>query len=161
MEENAVQGFMTWQQKSKNLSWKNLATTLLRIVEGNRRSMLCESWAAVIQIGSVAILRENLKVDGGNPVNHSNLVGSSFNFPRTGFSHDMWLKKVFRFQPFSSYTVKSSFVGNKGTTTAESVVATRTDEVRDTKRIQEEWKSLEDDLSYRPPPKLPDLKLQK
>ncbi|WVZ16419.1 hypothetical protein V8G54_009401 [Vigna mungo] len=73
-------------------------------------------------------------------------------------------------KPFSSYTVKSSFVGNKGATTAESVVATRTDEVRDVnlrisqnwaKRIQEEWKSLEEDLSYRPPPKPPDLKLQK
>ncbi|KOM49625.1 hypothetical protein LR48_Vigan08g045200 [Vigna angularis] len=168
MEENAVQGFKTWQKKSKNISWKNLAITLLRIVEGNRRSTLCESWAVVTQIGSVTILLENLKVDGGNLVNHSNLVGSSFNFLGTGFSNDMWLKKVFRFQPFSSYTVKSSFVGNKGAATAESFVVTRTDEVRDlnlrisqnwAKRIQEEWKSLEEDLSYRPPPKPPDLKL--
>ncbi|WVZ02921.1 hypothetical protein V8G54_023727 [Vigna mungo] len=119
----------TWQQKSKNLSWKNMATTLLRIVEGNRRSMLCKSWATVTQIENVAIFRENLKVD----------------------------EKVFCFQPFSSYTVKSSFVGNKGATTTKRVVATRTDEVRDVnlrisqnwdKRIQEEWKSLEEDISY-------------
>ncbi|WVY93752.1 hypothetical protein V8G54_032840 [Vigna mungo] len=117
LEENAIQGFKTWQQKSKNLSWKNLATTLLRIVEGNKRSMLCESWTAVTRIGSVAILRENLKVNG--------------------------------------------VLGNKGAATAESVVATRTDEVRDVnlrisqnwaKRIKEEWKSLEEDLLYRPPP---------
>ncbi|WVZ05970.1 hypothetical protein V8G54_019316 [Vigna mungo] len=53
--------------------------------------------------------------------------------------------------------------------TAESVVAMTTDEVRDVnlrvsqnwaKRFHEEWKSLEEDLSYRPPPKPPDLKLQ-
>ncbi|KOM51397.1 hypothetical protein LR48_Vigan09g005600 [Vigna angularis] len=39
-KENVLQRFKTWHQKSKNLSWKNLATTLLRIVEGNKRSML-------------------------------------------------------------------------------------------------------------------------
>ncbi|WVY98600.1 hypothetical protein V8G54_030751, partial [Vigna mungo] len=116
--------------------------------------MLCESWATVTQIGSVTFLRESLKVDGGKPVNHSNLIGSSFNFPQTRFGNDMLLKKVFHFQPLSSYTVKSNFVGNKGATTADSVVATRVDEVKDEilrisqnwgKRIREEWKSLKED----------------
>ncbi|WVY92100.1 hypothetical protein V8G54_037614 [Vigna mungo] len=32
-------------------------------VEGNRRSMLCESWAAITQIGRVEILYESLQVD--------------------------------------------------------------------------------------------------
>ncbi|KOM58624.1 hypothetical protein LR48_Vigan11g165800 [Vigna angularis] len=98
-------------QKSKNLSWKNLATILLKIVEGNKRSILCESWAAATQMGSVEIFHESLQVDGA--------------------------------------TAKS--------------VATRADKVRVeilrtsqiwAKRIQEEWKSLEEDL---PPPKPHDL----
>ncbi|WVZ22627.1 hypothetical protein V8G54_001171, partial [Vigna mungo] len=63
-KENLVQGFKTWYQKSKNLSWKNLATTLLKIVEGNRRNTLCESWAAVTQMESVEILHESFQVDG-------------------------------------------------------------------------------------------------
>ncbi|WVZ14818.1 hypothetical protein V8G54_012384 [Vigna mungo] len=59
-----VKGFKTWHQKSNNLSWKNLATNLLKRVEGNRRSMLCDSWAAITQIVSVQILHESLQVDG-------------------------------------------------------------------------------------------------
>ncbi|WVZ24530.1 hypothetical protein V8G54_003074 [Vigna mungo] len=53
----------TWHKKSKNLSWKNLATTLLKIVKGNKRNILCESWAIVTQMESVEILHENLQVD--------------------------------------------------------------------------------------------------
>ncbi|WVY90406.1 hypothetical protein V8G54_035920 [Vigna mungo] len=41
------------------------STPSIRIVEGNRRSILCESWAAVTDW--------DLTVDGRNPVNHSNL----------------------------------------------------------------------------------------
>ncbi|KOM41003.1 hypothetical protein LR48_Vigan04g120100 [Vigna angularis] len=63
-KENVVQGCKTWHKKSKNLSWKNLATILLKIVEGNKRSILCESWAAVTQMGSVEIFHESLQVDG-------------------------------------------------------------------------------------------------
>ncbi|WVZ08922.1 hypothetical protein V8G54_022268 [Vigna mungo] len=97
-------GCKTWHQKFKHLSWKNLAPTLLKIVEGNRRSSLCENWAAVTQ--------RSLQVGGA---------------------------------------------------AAKSVVATRADEVRVeilrtsqnwAKRIQEEWKSLEEDL---PPSKPPNL----
>ncbi|WVY97281.1 hypothetical protein V8G54_029432 [Vigna mungo] len=111
-KENVVQGCKTWHKKFKHLSWKNLAPTLLKIVEGNKTSSLCENWAAVTQRGSVEILYESLQVDGA---------------------------------------------------AAKSVVATRADEVRVeilrtsqnwAKRIQEEWKSLEEDL---PPPKPPDL----
>ncbi|WVZ24511.1 hypothetical protein V8G54_003055 [Vigna mungo] len=54
-KENVVQGCKTWHKKFKHLSWKNLAPTLIKIVEGNRRSTLCENWAAVIQRGSVKI----------------------------------------------------------------------------------------------------------
>ncbi|WVZ13545.1 hypothetical protein V8G54_011111 [Vigna mungo] len=117
----------TKHQKSKNLSWEDLATTLLRIAEGNRRRMLCESLAAKTQIRSVEILHESLTLDGGNTVNHSNLVGSSFHFLGTRFSNDMWWKKVLCFHPLFNYTVKSSFVGNNGAV-AENVVATRADE---------------------------------
>ncbi|WVY96990.1 hypothetical protein V8G54_029141 [Vigna mungo] len=101
-KEKVIQGCKTWHKKSNNLSWKNQATTLLKIVEENRRSILCESWAAVTQMG----------IDGA---------------------------------------------------AAKSVVATRVDEVRVeilrisknwAKRIQEQWKSLEEDL---PSPKPPDL----
>ncbi|WVZ15563.1 hypothetical protein V8G54_013129 [Vigna mungo] len=111
-KENVVQGCKTWHKKFKHLSWKNLAPTLIKIVEGNKRSSLCENWAAVTQRGSVEILYESLQVDGA---------------------------------------------------TAKSVVATRADEVRVeilrtsqnwAKRIQEEWKLLEEDL---PSPKPPDL----
>ncbi|KOM48488.1 hypothetical protein LR48_Vigan07g219200 [Vigna angularis] len=81
-------------------------------VEGNKRSMLWESWTTVTQIVSVKILHESLQVDGA---------------------------------------------------VVESIVAIRTDEVKDeilrisenwAKRIQEEWKSLEEDL---PPSKSPNL----
>ncbi|WVZ16441.1 hypothetical protein V8G54_009423 [Vigna mungo] len=107
-KENVVQGCKTWHQNFKHLSWKNLAPTLIKIIEGNKGSSLCENWAAVTQMGNVEILHESLQVDG---------------------------------------------------VVAKSVVATTVDEVRVeilrtsqnwTKRIQEEWKSLEEDL---PPPK--------
>ncbi|WVZ02466.1 hypothetical protein V8G54_023272, partial [Vigna mungo] len=62
-KENVVQGCKTWHKISKNLSWKNLAITLLKIVERNKRSILCESWTAITQMGSVEILHESLQVD--------------------------------------------------------------------------------------------------
>ncbi|XP_047170475.1 probable ubiquitin-conjugating enzyme E2 26 isoform X1 [Vigna umbellata] len=93
--------------------------------------------------------------DGSKTLNHSNFVGSSFHFPGAGFNNDMWSKKDLHFQPLSSYTVKSSFVGpfvpfsaapeplfdnsrvhypvgdgNNGAA-AESAVATISDEARD------------------------------
>ncbi|WVY95107.1 hypothetical protein V8G54_034195 [Vigna mungo] len=63
-KENVVQGCKTWHKKFKHLSWKKLAPTLLKIVEGNKRSSLCENWAALTQRGSVEILYESLQVDG-------------------------------------------------------------------------------------------------
>ncbi|KOM27283.1 hypothetical protein LR48_Vigan406s009300 [Vigna angularis] len=60
MGKNAVKGFNTWQQKSHNLSWEDLATPILRIVEGNKGNMLLENLAAVTQIGSGEILRERM-----------------------------------------------------------------------------------------------------
>ncbi|WVZ24121.1 hypothetical protein V8G54_002665 [Vigna mungo] len=104
-EEKVVEGFKTWHKKSKNFFWKNLATTLLKIVEGNRRSILCESWAVVTQMEKFA---------------------------------SIW-------------------------SSCQNFVATRENEIKDeilrisenwAKRIQEEWKSLEEDL---PSPKPPDL----
>ncbi|KOM51364.1 hypothetical protein LR48_Vigan09g002300 [Vigna angularis] len=83
-----------------------------KIVEGNRRSSICENWTTITQMGSVEILHESLQVEGA---------------------------------------------------VAKSVVATTADEVKVeirrtsqnwAKRIQEEWKSLEENL---PPPKPPDL----
>ncbi|WVZ02478.1 hypothetical protein V8G54_023284 [Vigna mungo] len=53
-KENVVQGCKTWHQKFKHLSWKNLAPTLLKIVEGNKRSNLCENWAASLQVDGAA-----------------------------------------------------------------------------------------------------------
>ncbi|WVZ21753.1 hypothetical protein V8G54_000297 [Vigna mungo] len=104
-KENVVQGCKTWHQKFKHLSWKNLAPTLLKIVEGNRRSSLCENWASVTQRGSVEILYESLQVDGA--------------------------------------AAKVLLVQGPMKTSQNWA-----------KRIQEEWKSLEEDL---PPPKPPDL----
>jgi len=60
MEENAVsKGSRPGKKKSKNLSLEDLATTQLRIVGGNTRSMLFESLAKTTQIGSVKILLES------------------------------------------------------------------------------------------------------
>lgn len=60
MVENVVQGFKTRQQKSMDLSWEDLVTTQLKIVGGNRRSMLFKSLATVTQNGSLKILLESL-----------------------------------------------------------------------------------------------------
>ncbi|KOM57988.1 hypothetical protein LR48_Vigan11g102100 [Vigna angularis] len=60
MGKNAVKGFKTWQQKSHNLSWEDLATPQLRIVEGNKGNMLFQILVAVTQIGSVEILNERM-----------------------------------------------------------------------------------------------------
>jgi len=62
MEGNVGNGFKFLRQKSKNPFWEDLATTLLRIFECNRRSTIFESLAAVKEAGSVEDFIHEFKI---------------------------------------------------------------------------------------------------